>query len=113
MQHLANITREGFAASMEIRPLLDQAGAISDLAEIFFKEWNRYDRRNRAEIEMQLRQNLNHDSLPITLLQAVVPNCSARSRWICPIFHRTTICRRGWRRSTFGRPFAVAASEAP
>jgi len=109
MQHLANITREGFAASMEIRPLLDQAGAISDLAEIFFKEWNRYDRRNRAEIEMQLRQNLNHDSLPITfvasrgseLLGTVsvdlsdLPSHDHLSPWLASLYVWPVFCGRG------------------
>ena len=53
---------------MEIRPLADHPDAIPTLAEWFHAEWHSYDGRSRAEIEHQLRDSLNHNSLPITFI---------------------------------------------
>jgi predicted N-acetyltransferase YhbS len=38
------------------------------LAEWFHTEWHAYDGRSRVEIEVQLRNNLNRDLLPITFI---------------------------------------------
>ena len=53
---------------MEIRFLAETPDAIPVLAEWFHAEWHHYDGRCIAEIEAQLRDCLNRDSLPITFL---------------------------------------------
>jgi GNAT superfamily N-acetyltransferase len=52
----------------EIRLLTDVPAAIPVLAEWFHAEWHPYDGRSIAEIEVQLRDCLNRESLPITFL---------------------------------------------
>lgn len=53
---------------MLIQSLADRPEAISILAEWFFAEWHAFDGRSRAEIEVQLRGNLNRDCAPVTFL---------------------------------------------
>src|SRR5688572_2594307 len=53
---------------MHIRLLADLPEAIPTLAEWFHAEWHAFDGRSRSEIEAQLRDNLNRDSLPITFV---------------------------------------------
>src|SRR5262245_27965706 len=53
---------------MEIRPLADMPDSIAVLAEWFHAEWHHYDRRTVFQIEAQLRECLNRESLPITFL---------------------------------------------
>jgi GNAT superfamily N-acetyltransferase len=56
------------SVTMEIRPLADHPNAIPVLADWFHREWYSYDKRSSVEIEAQLRDSLNRDSLPITFL---------------------------------------------
>ena len=53
---------------MEIRPLADHPDAIPKLSEWFHAEWHCFDGRSRGEIEAQLRDSLNRNSLPITFI---------------------------------------------
>jgi len=56
------------SVGMEIRLLADVPAAIPVLAEWFHAEWHPYDGRSIAEIEVQLRDCLYRESLPITFL---------------------------------------------
>ena len=51
-----------------IRPLAERPEAIPVLARLFYAEWHRFDHRNIPSIEVQLRQNLSRDAVPITFL---------------------------------------------
>jgi GNAT superfamily N-acetyltransferase len=56
------------SVGVEIRLLADVPAAIPALAEWFHAEWHHYDGRSIAEIEAQLHDCLNRESLPITFL---------------------------------------------
>jgi GNAT superfamily N-acetyltransferase len=54
--------------ALTIRPLADRPQAISLLATWFHAEWSTFDGRSTEEIESQLIETLNRDSIPITFL---------------------------------------------
>ena len=54
-----------------IRPLADRPESIPVLARWFHTEWSGIDGRSLISIEMQLRENLSPDSIPITFLAEV------------------------------------------
>ena len=53
---------------MKICPLAHVPWAIPLLAKWFNREWQRFDGRSTSEIESQLTENLNRDSIPITFV---------------------------------------------
>jgi GNAT superfamily N-acetyltransferase len=56
------------SVGVEIRLLADVPAAIPIFAEWFHAEWHDCDGRSVAEVEVELRNYLNRDSLPITFL---------------------------------------------
>ena len=58
----------GTLLTLVIRPLADHPETISLLSAWFHQEWHGYDGRSRQEIEGQLRESLNRDSVPVTFV---------------------------------------------
>ncbi len=111
---------------MLIRPLADHPEAVPLLADWFFTEWNSYDKRTHAEIEEQLRQNLDRESVPITFvalekskvigtvsldLSDLPPYDHLYSPWLAALYVHPDFRHRGVGRALVARVIAFGRSQ--